>query len=687
MKPVKKMKLFASVLMLTCLACPTAWADSEKTTKLDDVVVTSTRTKQTVMESPTSISVISAKDLENMDAKNFAEAVKKLPGVYYTNASGLEPKLSLRGTHIGMSPGALVLVNGIPMSMGEYGYTDYDSIPVENIKKIEVVKGPISSLYGGNSARGVINIITKKSHKAFSGKVKLAGGSYGDKRGTASISGAKDKLDYSVSVKRTDQESHRHHTWLKNNYATGELGYYISDETRIGAYINLTDKERSLDKKLTFAQRNQDPRQTSDYSLTENKDAITGIQIETAKKNWELTSNIYYKYRDKDYRNYLLATSTPYKKSQKENILGTRNIFTLKQPLGDRANKFSFGFDYDHDDLDLLTIKAASKNPSLPYTKKDDKKSGQFESDKLGLFVQDEFSLLSNLTLTAGLRFDYFRFDNQADYDFSAGGTKAYDSEPSYDKLNPRLALNYRPLKDLSFYGSYSQSYRAPSIYDYYASGTSSAQNAYVLKPESFTQFELGTRYRFSEKLGVEATVFQLVIEDMLDSAYIGGTYMGKQNIGETTFKGFELTLSGNLHPRVSYSLNYAYTDARYSGDIWIKSGENIKDRRVTKIPYHQVNLDLGIDLLRLDAGNLAWHINAMAQDDYAMDNANTSYYQGYGLVNTMLKWDAKRYTVFFNVDNVLDKDYDGYAYASSGKQYYYPAAGTTFSAGVEVSF
>ena len=125
---------------------------AENTFYMDEVVVTATQTENKVMETSSNISVIKASDLQNMDAKNLGDALKKVPGIFYTNASGLEPKISLRGTHIGMSGGALVLLNGIPVNMGKFGYTDFESLPIENIERVEVVKGPMSALYGGDSA-------------------------------------------------------------------------------------------------------------------------------------------------------------------------------------------------------------------------------------------------------------------------------------------------------------------------------------------------------------------------------------------------------------------------------------------------------------------------------------------------------------------------------------------------------
>ncbi|PHR23191.1 MAG: hypothetical protein COA36_17270 [Desulfotalea sp.] len=671
---------------------PTVYAEenttSVQTQALDEMVVTSTRTEQPIMKTPTNISVITAKEIKAMDARNMAELVKKLPGVFYTNASGLEPKISLRGTHIGMSPGAMVIVNGIPLSLGKFGYTDYESIPVETIERIEVVKGPMSSLYGGNSARGVINVITKRSKDNFGGKVSVVGGSNNDRRGSALIYGAGEKTDYSLNVKKKKADGYRDDTWLDNFYVNGEAGYWLSDATRLGAYLNVTDKERSLAKKLTKSQREKDPKQATDYSLTDNTDLIAGLSLEHIEKSYDLTSTFYYKYRDKSYKNYLKATATPYQEELDENVLGMRNIFTYKQPVMSRANKLSLGFDYDHDSIDLLTMKAVSKNASLPYTKKDSKKSGDFKSQMLGIFIQDEFSLWDNLIITASLRYDYFEFDNDADYDFSRNGTLDYEDNPDYDKLNPRLALNYQFSDQISIYGSSAQSYRAPSIYDYYASGTYSAKSGYVLKPETFTQYETGFRYQMARWLNIDATIYYLTIEDMLDSAYDkDGNYKGKQNINEATMKGFELALSGSLLERVTYSLAYTYTDAEYSGDFYTKDGANINGNDITKVPENRLNIDLGIDVLKLNAGTLFWNINVMAQDQYAMDNVNSNYYQGYALLNTLLRWKSDNYSIFLSVDNVLDKDYDGYAYTRSGKDYYYPAEGTTFSTGLEFKF
>ncbi|MBI9092253.1 MAG: TonB-dependent receptor [Desulfobacterium sp.] len=675
---------------LTCCSVPALAEEKESKTvqQLDAMVVTATQTENTILKTASNIAVFTADDIKNGNTKNVADLLRKLPGVFYTNASGLEPKISFRGTHIGMSPGAEVILNGIPVSLGKFGYTDFEAIPIENIERIEVIKGPMSSLYGGNSARGVINIMTKRGKNDFGGSLSAIAGSNNDQRTSVLIHGGKDKWDYNLNVKKRDEDGYRDETWLDNFYVNGELGYWLSDDTRIGAYVNVADKERSLAKKLTAAQKEENPTQATDYSLTENQDLITGLNLSMKKSAFDLSTSLYYKNRDKTYENYPMASSTPYLEDLNEDVFGMRSVLTFKQDLFNRGNKFSMGFDYDKNDIDLKTTKATSKTVGAPYTKPYPKQSGNFASDIIGVFIQDEFSILDNLTVTAGLRYDYFEFDNNADYDFSEDGKYDYNGEPDYDKFNPKLSISYQPTDSLSLYTSFSKSYRAPSIYDYYASGSYSAKNAFVLEPETFTQYEIGLRHQVGKWLAVDAAIYHLTMDDMMDSAYSdSGKYMGKQNIGKAVIQGFELTLSGKPCDRFSYAVSYTYTDSKYAEDIFAKNGENINGNEINKVPSNKLNIDLETSLVKLAAHELIWNVSLLAQDEFAMDNLNSSYYSGYALVNTKLTLEHESYEFFIAVDNILDKAYDGYAYTSSGKDYYYPADGTTFAVGVEYKF
>ncbi len=662
------------------------------TVKMEEMVVTSTRTEHSMLDTPSNISVITSKDIASMDAKTLPEVIKKLPGVFYSNASGLEPHLSLRGTRIGMSGGAMVILNGIPVSMGKFGYTDWESIPVENIERVEVVKGPLSSLYGGDSARGVINIVTKKSDKPVAGKVSFAAGDFHDRRYNALIYGSRDKFFYNLNAKTRRSRAYSNKSQVDNDYYNGEFGVYLADTVSLAFNFNVADKERTLARRLTEAEVKEDRNQATDYSYTENTDVITGLNLKVNQDIFDLTTTLYYKNRDKDYENYKMATKTPYKEELDEDVFGAKFIFTLKQPVAGKPNLLSAGFDYDNDQIDIENKKAASKTVGLPYTIANPKKSGDFKREEFGIFLQDEFSVIENLTLTAGIRYDYFEYDNDSDYDFSKGGALNYEDTPHYDKWNPRFAINYRPLNNFSIYGSYNKSYRAPNVYDYYYSASYSAKSAYTLKPEKFAQYEIGYRWFFTEWFNLDMSLFRIEIDDMLDTVYDqGGTYQGKQNISEVTIKGFEAAITGAPLKWLSYKLAYTYTDARYKSDTLVKDANkdvvSIRDNRLTKIPFNRVSADLDTTLFNINGYKLLWNVNMQYQDKYKMDKANDSEYKDYTLFNSKLNLSHKHFDIFVAAENLFDYRYDNYAYASYGKEYFYPAAGVTWFWGVAYKF
>jgi len=143
-------------------------ADAGGTDKLGEVVVTATKTAKDTMDAPATVSVVTAKDIENANIHSVDEALKLLPGVYTTRPGGHEP--SVMGTNVVMRgipdySRTLVLVDGQTLNDPYIGAVTWESVPAETVERIEVVPGPFSSLYGGSAMGGVINIITKTPTK------------------------------------------------------------------------------------------------------------------------------------------------------------------------------------------------------------------------------------------------------------------------------------------------------------------------------------------------------------------------------------------------------------------------------------------------------------------------------------------------------------------------------------------
>lgn len=208
------------------------------------MVVTATRVESKLMDVPASIHVITKEDIEKMNPMKITDVLGQLSGVFFTD-SGTSPNLSIRGTRAdSSSSGAYVMIDGIPIQMGEFGCAELEGISPKSVERIEIVQGPVSSLYGGDAARGVINILTKKGEGKPEYKVSSMFGSYGDVRYSASARGATEKVDYSASVNRKQYDGYRYGAEYGGTNFLGNIGYSIDDFSRLGMLLSVNDLNR-----------------------------------------------------------------------------------------------------------------------------------------------------------------------------------------------------------------------------------------------------------------------------------------------------------------------------------------------------------------------------------------------------------------------------------------------------------
>ena len=173
-------KLASKGLLMSALICgnvflgnTAAFAEDVQEYALDEMVVTATRTMKQIQEVPSSVSVVTAKELENHNVISVQDALQYLPGVYMDQSS--QGAISLRGFG---STNVLVLVDGVQQNDTYEGSVNFNSIPVENIERIEVVRGAGSSIYGGHAVGGVINITTKEAKAGTHIDAAVSYGSY-----------------------------------------------------------------------------------------------------------------------------------------------------------------------------------------------------------------------------------------------------------------------------------------------------------------------------------------------------------------------------------------------------------------------------------------------------------------------------------------------------------------------------
>ncbi|MEI7903874.1 MAG: TonB-dependent receptor plug domain-containing protein [Candidatus Firestonebacteria bacterium] len=203
---------------------------SDKVFMLDEIVVTGTRVEKTLRESPGSLELVEGAKLADGVAKNAGEALPSLPGVDLgrNGTLGQTQNLLVRGVS---SEGTLILLDGVPLNGSYSGLVDFSTLPLDNLERIEILKGPASSLYGANAFGGVINVITKKP--ADEAIILYAeGGSYDYFNGGLSVSLPVGPIKNRFSFSESRSTGYMPDT----NFDIFSLANYSSVKTILGVY-------------------------------------------------------------------------------------------------------------------------------------------------------------------------------------------------------------------------------------------------------------------------------------------------------------------------------------------------------------------------------------------------------------------------------------------------------------------
>ncbi|GAB3348902.1 TonB-dependent vitamin B12 receptor [Lysobacter tyrosinilyticus] len=190
MQPRNSLSLRRSLLAtsLLCAIAPAFADEPAKPTELDDVIVTATRTAQTQDATLAAVDVITRADIERLQPQSLPELLRGSPGLTISNngGAGKASSVFLRGTE---SDHVLVLVDGVRIGSATLGTAALQGIPVDQIERVEIVRGPFSSLYGADALGGVIQIFTRRPHQAFEPNASAAIGSFRTSRGSAGLAG------------------------------------------------------------------------------------------------------------------------------------------------------------------------------------------------------------------------------------------------------------------------------------------------------------------------------------------------------------------------------------------------------------------------------------------------------------------------------------------------------------------
>ena len=656
---------------------------------LDEMVVSATRSEKKLLDTAASVSVITDKDLNKMQINNLDEAFVKIPGVYVGRLSGIGSTTSqtvMRGVNAANS--VAVLVDGVQVNDSYNGSVTWSAIPVDMVKRVEVLRGPASVLYGGNALAGVINIITKDVDKT-SVNLKLSYGSNNTQNHSLYVAGkASDKLDFNVNYekKKTDgyitdpvlsskavfgAETTTTNTGAKR-WIIGNKGKRQWDEnTVVVGFKYHFDESKSLALDFTKNEYEYSYSAPTSYfgdDIIKKAGTYFSTPGEKASNKYNMT------YNDSEngwkavvgYSDQYKQHDTSISKATDSSKPNTRFSFDLQKNQTISANNNAvFGLNYRKDEMDATVYKLADKFNSDSKIAVDSMASGTNKS--FSAYVMDEHKFSDRWTATAGLRYDKWSTDGRI---LLPNKTEAinYD-ESTYDNWSPSLSVMYKPEADSSVYLSWGKAFEAPSLYRMYSSSYSS--NVYNianpnLKPQKAETFELGYKKDLNNKSAIGVSVYDTKYKGLLYKNSLGVVdgmnATCYQNAGEAEAKGFELELNHNFDDKWSAFLNYTYQNPVIKKAL--KATE--KDKYVTAIPKEVFRAGVTYSDDKWSGMLTGEYISKRFSKTDNSDTVNGVYgsYDPYFIMNMDISYSFnKNYTLTASVNNILDRDFFNYYY------------------------
>ncbi|PZU08013.1 TonB-dependent receptor [Sphingomonas sp.] len=420
----------ASVLALALVhAAPAMAADADQGTSASDIVVTATTRAQEVKDAPASISVITRETLERLPYREVTDALLEIPGVTVTPGEGNSRDISIRG----MAPQyTLILVDGKRLSARE-SRTNGGSIseggllpPLEAIERIEVVRGPMSSLYGSDAMGGVVNVITRAIADSWRGSARAngtlqLGRGYGDfYDGNFYLSGP--IIGNTIGIQLQGSLNRRAEDRViggtpdrKDESLAGKIGFNANADHRF-----LVEGGYYRQKTLSTAGK------TVEVSAT----APAGTESTMTQKRWVASASHAGKWGFASSDSYLQYEDAEHVEGQKRirNTVG-QSIWTVPLP----ANMLSIGAFYRDEDMRDLTSNGLAGSNRTGATR-----------TNWALFAENELGLLDGFKLTGGIRMD--------------------DDEQYGTHWTPRIYAVWHVARRVTLKGGYSQGFRAPNL-------------------------------------------------------------------------------------------------------------------------------------------------------------------------------------------------------------------------------
>jgi vitamin B12 transporter len=593
--------------------------------EVEPVIVSATRFDIPLDQSPASVSVITSQDLAQKQIERVSDALREVPGlsVVQTGTAGQLTSVFTRGLR---SEHTQILLDGVPINQGLAGLFDFANLTTDDIGRIEVVRGPQSTLYGPRALAGVIQIFTKQGEGAPEITLSGEGGSYDTFRESMQSDGKIDTFDYSIGASRLDTDNARPNNQYRNSAAIANVGWSLNEQLRIGSLFTYSLSDTGNPNTIF------DPKPVDNF-LTEK---------------WLIAPHVDLRINDWWEHKFIFS----YDHERQLNDPNQDGFVGATRALFERTT-----IDYQND---LRPISWLTLTSGFFYSRVNAGQERPFVLQIFGpqpTFVSDHTqetagflqatAKTDNLILVAGGRFDHFnQFGDIWTYRFAG----SYKIDKTNTTLHSSVATGFSP----------------PSSQDKIFG------NNFGLEPERDLGWDIGIEQRLWEnRVTVGATYFHNDLSNLIGFNGLFDTL----NLGAAETQGLEAELRAQPIAELIFTASYTYLDAEKTS---LADINQLPGARLPRRPRNEIYLSASyLWCKRLRTTAEAKFVNAREELNFGGPNSDI---EDYSFVNIAAEYDVSPHlSIFGRIDNLTDEHY--------AEVFGFRALGRAAYAGVKVRF
>ena len=681
--------------------------DASDATSVGPVMVTATRAERAILDIAGNVTVIDREEIEQSGVRNLPELLRRQPGLFVTNSTSNLAGYSIdaRGFNNGGGNGSniLVQIDGRRANEPDSDTPDWALIPLDQIESVEIVRGPVSALYGDNAVGGVINIRTRPSEG--SPRMRLRGqlGRYQTGGGSLWAAGSFGQVTGSLFIDGVTSDGYRDQSNFSAENYQGSFEWNFADRVLVGARGGYHHDSRefpgTVPDGLGLNRRDANPDNSGDKGSVDSAFVNGWIEAFLAE-DVLLKIQPFYRPREDDTKFTSIAFGDTKLDTEKWSA-GVDAQLQVDVPLGPLPNRFVGGFEYLHDDRESSSDSAefifegnepTCTTPEMVIATTDS------ERDVYAFFLQDELQVHEQVLLSAGVRFDRAELDVAASIS-DPGCPDAQRIKPDYSIWSPRASITWRPLPELSIYGAYARGFRIPSLDESSPVVFPGLSDNVILKSldeQTSHGGEIGAKFH-NRRFDAQVAFYLLMVKDEI---LFDPIFFDNFNLDRVRHWGIETSFTLEIVSWLQFYGNYTYDNVK----ILDAPNQEMEGSRMPITPRHRgttgifSSLPYGLEF-RANANFVGdrYLANDFGQADvFGQIGGHRDPLDFYATLDLLLAWRPNFGEHFgagltFALRNVNDEKFDDFGVRGpisdpGNGRFLYPAATRTWEVGFEMN-